>query len=154
MCCRAGIGVIIGVIVNATVESKQKNLLIRLPGVQTGLVGRLSRSRVPCQAWVQELQTEYNRHTVRPKHWHGSQGFTSVVININISTPAKRNAFMEAWLISVQAGEENLGDRNTVSPAELRINCHGHKLENVPCFPFCLTVSTWFFEILCKHANH
>jgi len=68
MCCRAGIGVIIGVIVNATVESKQKNLLIRLPGVQTGLVGRLSRSRVPCQAWVQELQTEYNRHTVRPKH--------------------------------------------------------------------------------------
>ena len=69
MCCRAGaIGVTIGVIVSATVESKQKNLLIRLPGVQTGLVGRLSRLRVPCQAWVQELQTEYNRHTVRPKH--------------------------------------------------------------------------------------
>ena len=31
----------------AAVESKQKNLLIRLPGVQTGLVGRLSRLRVP-----------------------------------------------------------------------------------------------------------
>ena len=37
----------IGVIVNDTVESKQKNLLIRLPGVQTGLVGRLSGLRVP-----------------------------------------------------------------------------------------------------------
>ena len=36
-----------GVIVNAAVESKQKNLLIRLPGLQTGLVGRLSRLRVP-----------------------------------------------------------------------------------------------------------
>ena len=58
----------IGVIVSTTVESKQNNLLIRLPGVQTGLVGGLSRLRVPCQAWVQELQTEYNYHTVRPKH--------------------------------------------------------------------------------------
>ena len=35
-----------GVIVSTTVESKQKNLLIRLPGVQMGLVGRLSRLRV------------------------------------------------------------------------------------------------------------
>ena len=69
MCCRAGaIGVTIGVIVSATVESKQKNLLIRVPGVQTGLVGRLSRLRVHCQAWVQELQNEYNHHTVRPNH--------------------------------------------------------------------------------------
>jgi len=51
MCCRAGaMGVIFGVIVNATVESRQKNLLIGLPGVQTGLVGRLSRLRVSCQA--------------------------------------------------------------------------------------------------------
>ena len=69
MCCRAGaMGVTIGVIVNATVESKQKNLLIRLPGVQTGLVGRLSRLRVSCQACVRELQTEHNHHTVTPKH--------------------------------------------------------------------------------------
>ena len=58
----------IGVIVSATVESKQKNILIVLPGVQTGLIGRLSRLRVHCQASVQELQTEYNHHTVRPKH--------------------------------------------------------------------------------------
>jgi len=38
--------VTIGVKVSTTVESKQKNLLIRLPGVQTGLVGRLSRLTV------------------------------------------------------------------------------------------------------------
>ena len=69
MCCRAAaMGVILGVIVNDTDESRQKNLLIRLPGVQTGLLGRLSRLRVYCQAWVQELQTEYNHHTIRPKH--------------------------------------------------------------------------------------
>jgi len=61
-------GVTVGVIVSTTVESKQKNLLILLPGVQTVPVGRLSRLRVFCQAWLQELQTEYNRHTVRPKH--------------------------------------------------------------------------------------
>jgi len=60
--------VTIGVIVSATVESRQKNLLIRLPGVQTGLTVRLSRLRVHWQACVQELQTEYNHHTVRPKH--------------------------------------------------------------------------------------
>jgi len=47
MCCRVGaIGVTLGVIVSTTVELKQKNLLIRLPGVQTGLVGRQSRLRV------------------------------------------------------------------------------------------------------------
>jgi len=38
--------VTIGVIVSTTVESKPKNLLIRLLGVQTGLVGRMSRLRV------------------------------------------------------------------------------------------------------------
>ena len=36
-------GVTVGVIVSKTVESKQKNLLILLPGVQTVPVGRLSR---------------------------------------------------------------------------------------------------------------
>jgi len=156
MCCRAGaMGVILGVIVNATVESRQKNLLIRLSGVQTGLVGRLSRLRVSCQALVQELQTEYNHHTVRPKHWHGSQGFTRVITNFNISSPAKRNAFRESCLIAVHAGEELRGQKYSLSPVGSRINCHSNELGNVPCFPFYLTDITLFSsEILWKQANH
>ena len=87
------------------------------------------------QVSEQILKTEYNYHTVRPKHWHGSPGPTSVPINIKISTPAKRNAFREAWLTQYTLGKKSLGNRNTVPTLGSRFKCHRNKEEKCP-FPF------------------
>ena len=121
-----------------------------LPEVQAELVSWMSGSRVPCQASEQILKTEYNYHTVRPKHWHGSPGPTSVPININILTPAKK-AFREAWLIQFTLEKKSLGNRNTVSTLWVKVQVHGHKNWKRACFLFCLTVIVWFLEIW-KHT--
>jgi len=120
-CRMEAMGVILGVGDSTVVEKKQKNLLKRLPGVQTNLVGWMSRLRVPCQAWEQVLKTEYNHYTVRPKHWHGLQGFTRVLITNNIPNPTKRNVFKEAWFTQLPIKKKRLGNRNTVSPIQVRV---------------------------------
>jgi len=114
--CRAeAMGVILRVEDSTSVETKQNNLLKWLPGVPTDLVGGTSSLRVPCQAWEQVLKTEHNLYTVRPKHWQGLQGFTTVLIKNITQTSTKRNVLREVWVTQLSIKKESLGNRNTVS---------------------------------------
>ena len=143
MCRRAeAMGVTLGVIVSTTVESKQKNLLNWLRGVQTDLVGWISRLRVRCQAWEQELETEYNYYTARPKHWHGSQGFTGVLIKNNVPNSTKRNVLRKRDLLSSRP-RKSLGTEIQSLPSGSEFSCHSNKADKC-LFPSCLTVIAWF----------